>query len=129
MKHKILLLLLFTIIFCFAHPVITVAQSNPSNQNKDAVFSFYIPNAFTPNDDGINDEFYGKGEGILKYDMWVFDRWGNLIFHSKELNEGWNGKSNDESDVVQQDVYIWKVILTDVFNKKHDYIGTVTLVR
>lgn len=129
MKHKILLLLLFTIAFCFIHPIIAVAQNNPSNQNKDAVFSFYIPNAFTPNNDGINDEFYGKGEGILKYDMWVFDRWGNLIFHGKELNEGWNGKSNDESDVVQQDVYIWKVLLTDVFNNEHDYIGTVTLVR
>jgi len=92
-------------------------------------FTFFIPNAFTPNADGINDFFFGSGIGIIKYDLWVFDRWGNMIFHGNELNDKWDGKANSGSDIAQQDVYVWKVELTDVFNKKHNYIGTVTLVK
>lgn len=108
------------------------AQNTPVAPNEittKPAFTFYIPNAFTPNNDGINDEFYGKGEGIIDYDIWVFDRWGVLIFHGNELNDKWNGKANGDNDVAQQDVYVWKVRLTDVFHKKHDYIGTVTLVK
>lgn len=92
-------------------------------------FSFFIPNAFTPNGDKINDSFFGSGQGIIKYDMWIFDRWGNMIFHGKDLNDSWNGKANGGSNEAQIDVYIWKVTLTDVFNKEHNYIGTVTLVK
>ncbi len=92
-------------------------------------FTFFIPNAFSPNADGINDFFFGSGIGIIKYDLWVFDRWGNMIFHGNELNDKWDGKANNGSDIAQMDVYVWKVELTDVFNKKHNYIGTVTLVK
>ncbi len=92
-------------------------------------FTFYIPNAFSPNDDGVNDFFFGKGIGIVDYDLFVFDRWGNLIFHGNNINDMWNGKANNGSEIAQQDVYVWKVKLTDVFNKKHNYIGTVTLVK
>ncbi len=92
-------------------------------------FSFYIPNAFTPNGDNNNDGFSGRAEGVTKYDFIILDRWGNLMFHTKNLDDKWNGKVYNESDVAQQDVYVWKVKLTDVFNKVHEYIGTVTLVR
>jgi gliding motility-associated-like protein len=92
-------------------------------------FTFFIPNAFTPNGDGNNDFFFGQGVGIEEYDLWIFDRWGNLIFHGDALNELWDGKANGGNDIAQQDVYVWKVSLTDVFQKKHNYMGTVTLVR
>ena len=92
-------------------------------------FTFYIPNAFTPNGDGTNDYFYGHGVGIVDYDLYIFDRWGNMIFHGHDLNDMWDGRANGGSDVAQQDVYVWKVKLTDVFGKKHDYIGTVTIVK
>jgi gliding motility-associated-like protein len=92
-------------------------------------FTFYIPNAFTPDGDGSNDFFFGKGIGIVKYDMIIFDRWGNLIFHCEKLEDQWNGKANNGDEIAQQDVYIWKVKLTDVFGKKHNYMGTVTLVK
>lgn len=92
-------------------------------------FTFYIPNAFTPNNDGINDYFFGSGIGITAYDLWIFDRWGNMLFHSEDLNKGWDGKANGGKDASQIDVFVWKVELTDVFNKVHNYIGTVTLVR
>ena len=92
-------------------------------------FTFFIPNAFTPNGDGTNDYFFGQGIGIIDYDIFIFDRWGNEIFHGKHLNDMWDGRANGGADVAQQDVYVWKVRLTDVFNKKHNYIGTVTLVK
>lgn len=92
-------------------------------------FTFFMPTAFSPNANGINDQFFGSGIGITKYDMWIFDRWGDMIFHGKDLTEKWNGKANKGGDDAQIDVYVWKVELTDVFNKKHSYIGTVTLVK
>lgn len=92
-------------------------------------FTFYIPNAFTPNGDNVNDTFFGQGIGIVEYDIWIFDRWGNMIFHGDDLGDVWDGKANQGSEVAQQDVYVWKVKLTDVFGKKHSYLGTVTLVK
>ena len=93
-------------------------------------FTFYIPNCFTPDgSDGINDIFTGMGIGIEKYEMWVFDRWGERIFYTDDIYKGWNGKRMGHENVVQQDVYVWKVKLTDVFNKKHEYIGHVTLLK
>lgn len=93
-------------------------------------FVFYIPNAFTPADaDGTNDTFFGKGRAITKYHLWIFDRWGNMVFQTENINEGWNGRVHNDSDIAQQDVYAWKVQLTDVSGKEHQYIGTVTLLR
>jgi gliding motility-associated-like protein len=92
-------------------------------------FTFFIPNAFSPNGDGTNDYFYGQGVGIAKYELYVFDRWGNLIFFADDINKYWDGKANHGSEVAQQDVYVWKVKLTDVFDKRHNYIGTVTIVK
>jgi gliding motility-associated-like protein len=93
-------------------------------------FSFYIPNAFTPSEtNGINDTFFGKGVGIATYHIWIFDRWGNMVFDTAFINEGWDGRVNNGTDVAQQDVFVWKVELKDIFGKKHQYIGTVTLVK
>ncbi|MES2285828.1 MAG: PKD domain-containing protein [Bacteroidota bacterium] len=98
----------------------------------DPDFVFYIPNSFTPNEDGVNDYFFGTGIGIIKYDLWIFDRWGNMVFHGDEVpaaNAKWNGKANGGKTESQMDVYVWKVALTDVFSKVHKYIGTVTTVK
>jgi gliding motility-associated-like protein len=95
----------------------------------DPEFTFFIPNAFSPNDDGINEEFYGKGEHIKEYEMNIFDRWGNLIFHADDINEHWDGRANHGSEVAQEDVYVYVVKLTDNHDKIHKYIGTVTIVK
>jgi len=92
-------------------------------------FAFYIPNSFTPNGDKYNNGFRGTGVGIVNYELHIFDRWGNFIWQSTELDEYWDGKANGGSNIVQEDVYVWKVLLTDVFGKRHSYIGTVTVVK
>lgn len=91
-------------------------------------FTFFIPNAFSPNDDQKNDVFGATGGGIVKFKLLIFDRWGNLVFTGDELNKTWDGKFKD-SEIVQQDVFTWKVELTDVFKKEHSFIGTVTISK
>jgi len=93
-------------------------------------FVFYIPNAFTPgNGDNINDGFIGRGIGIVKHEMWIFDRWGVMIYYTNDINKPWDGTVQGKSNPVQQDVYVWKVKLLDVLGKKHDYVGHVTVLR
>lgn len=93
-------------------------------------FTFYIPNAFSPNNnDNVNDYFTGKGIGIETYEMWIFDRWGEMIYYTDDIAKGWDGKRQGKSQECKQDVYVWKVKLKDVLGKKHEYIGHVTLLR
>lgn len=116
-------------------------------------FTFYIPNCFTPNGDFLNEDFFGKSRGVKEYNIWVFDRWGNLIWdchredkntnwdHPKQdglssacrwegpvENQGWDMNGNSRQ-LVQEDVYVWKVQLLDIFDKRHNYIGHVSVVR
>jgi gliding motility-associated-like protein len=92
-------------------------------------FVFYIPSAFSPNGDGINDTFSGKGIFISQYEMNIFDRWGNLIFSSNDINISWDGKVNHTNETAKPDVYVYSIKVTDFKSRKHDYRGIVTLVR
>jgi len=96
-------------------------------------FTFYIPNAFSPNGDGTNEGFKGTGVGIDNntYNLWVFDRWGNMIFYSNDLEKSWDGHIQGKSgtDIVQEDVYVWKVKFSDFMGRKHEYKGTVSIVK
>lgn len=93
-------------------------------------FTFFIPNAFTPNGDGKNETFFGQGIGIAKYEMWIFDRWGNLIFTATDINDGWDGKVQGGSgELCMQDVYVWRVNIVDVYGQKHRLVGHVSVVR
>ncbi|CAN5415952.1 hypothetical protein BH09BAC5_BH09BAC5_13960 [soil metagenome] len=96
----------------------------------DPDYVIYFPNAFTPNGDGTNDGFIGVGEGILKYEMWIFDRWGNLLYYTNDINKPWDGTVQGKSGkMCQQDVYVWKAVVIDVFEKKHKFIGHVSLIK
>tara|TARA_Y100000589_G_C27198023_1_gene647920 strand:+ start:5676 stop:9410 length:3735 start_codon:yes stop_codon:yes gene_type:complete len=94
-------------------------------------FLIYTPNAFTPGtNDNINNEFkpiiYGGDESY--YEFMVFDRWGELLFSTKDINEGWNGEHNGV--VCPLGVYVWKVSVKDKFTDKfNQYIGNLTLVK
>ncbi len=92
-------------------------------------FVFYIPNAFTPNGDGINDGFVGTGIGIVKYEMWIYERWGTNVYYTDDIAKPWMGKVIGRSEEAPQDVYSWKVELKDIFGKKHNYVGHVTLLK
>jgi len=63
-----------------------------NTEEQDSVDSIFIPNVFTPNGDGLNEKFLVKGDGIRDLSVKIFDRWGNLLYESSEINEGWDGK-------------------------------------
>ncbi|MEO6884390.1 MAG: PKD domain-containing protein [Bacteroidia bacterium] len=94
-------------------------------------FVLYIPNAFTPNNDGLNDVFLPTGSDVdvNNYDMSIFDRWGNLIFHTTNFYQGWDGKANGGKAIAQEDVYVWKISVKDFKEKSHLYIGHVSLMK
>lgn len=93
-------------------------------------FTFYIPNAFSPqNGDGINDIFTGYGIGIDKFEMWIFDRWGEKIFHTEDITKGWDGTAKGSDEKVKPDVYVWKVKVKDVLGVWHSYVGHVTVLK
>ncbi|MBL7923793.1 MAG: PKD domain-containing protein [Bacteroidia bacterium] len=90
-------------------------------------YAFWIPNAFTPNNDGRNDVFMVKGFGYTGYEMSIFNRWGERVYTGSNDAEGWDGTLGGEP--VKMDVYVYKVDIRDVFGNPHSYTGRVTLVR
>jgi gliding motility-associated-like protein len=97
----------------------------------DSDVAIYVPNAFTPNGDGNNETFFPQGVGINpdKFEMWIFDRWGNQIYYTTDYTDGWNGKVQSSSVLCQQDTYVWKIKFVDTNGKKHNLIGHVNLIR
>ena len=91
-------------------------------------FSAYLPNSFTPGQDGKNDIFTVYGEGILNSDMKIYNRWGDIIFHDSSAHPEWNGTGKN-GDQCQDGVYIYLVKVTDFAGKTHTLTGTVTLLR
>lgn len=92
-------------------------------------FVFYIPAAFSPNGDGKNDTFSGKGVFIAEYEMSIFDRWGNLIYKTADISQPWDGKANKGTEIAQEDVYIYSFVIKDTKNDVHYYRGSLTVVR
>ncbi len=98
------------------------------------IFTIYVPNAFTPDGDGINDIFFPKGINIESgnYELTIYDRWGNLTFKTTNLEEGWNGTYMNKGDVLHDiimDVYVYKISLSDKNGLTHQYLGRVAILQ
>jgi gliding motility-associated-like protein len=92
-------------------------------------FTFYIPNTFTVNEDGLNEEFSGVGIGIGEYNFRIYDRWGQVIFETENQQEKWNGKYKNTGNKIPPGIYVYAVDLVDVFGEEHRYRGKVLLKR
>ncbi len=93
----------------------------------EPIVTFYIPSAFTPNEDGVNETFFGTGESIRKYNMKISDRWGQLLFESNDPDFHWDGTFKGKQ--VEAGVYVYEFLLQDEFGHSHQYAGRVTLLR
>jgi len=96
----------------------------------DDVFVFYIPTAFTPNGDGLNDTFKIVGEGIdlNSFKMTVFNKWGQLVFESNNPDIGWDGTQNGA--LVPDGVYIWKIDAKEAHSPiVHNKNGFISIVK
>jgi gliding motility-associated-like protein len=95
----------------------------------EPLVTLYIPNSFTPDGDHLNDEFMAKGDGISSFSMSIFDRWGNLMFHSEDINDSWDGRKQRGKEICTADVYVYTVEVRDVKGRQHFYKGPVTVIR
>jgi gliding motility-associated-like protein len=91
-------------------------------------YTIFIPNAFTPDGDGINDIFEAKGNGISGFEMQVFDRWGGVVFESSNLELGWDG-TNFSGDPTDNGIYMYHVALYDYNGRLWVYNGELNLMR
>ena len=91
-------------------------------------FEFFIPNTFTPNADALNDYFNGKGQGFIEYRMWIFNRWGELIYESEMNGRGWNGKTKNGRDL-PIGTYVYQFELRTPPGKRKYFTGHVNLIR
>ncbi|MCW3463349.1 DUF7948 domain-containing protein [Chitinophaga nivalis] len=88
---------------------------------------FDVPSAFSPNNDGINDVFYVKCFGVTRFNLKVFNRWGQLVFESSDSRIGWDGRFNGAVQAMDAYAYVVNMEFTD--GTKANRSGSVTLLR
>ncbi len=87
----------------------------------------YVPNSFTPDGDGVNDVFKVNALDLTKFEMSIYNRWGQLIFETEDIAVGWNG--NFKGEKVKMDTYVWKITYSDVNSTNQKLIGHVNVIR
>ncbi len=97
----------------------------------DIDFGIWIPNAFTPNEDGKNERFGPKAVGFIEkgYSMKIFDRWGKLVFETTDYYTQWDGR--DKYSGMQRDVlatYVYEIIIIDNLQKMHRFYGKISAI-
>lgn len=95
----------------------------------ECICDLFVPNAFTPDGDGLNDVFYvSEYCGLIKYRLWIFNRWGEVMFETNNPTATWDGTYKGQA--VPEGVY--GVLIDYTFDKlpsKPDYKGTLTIMR
>ena len=93
--------------------------------NYDAII--HVPNTFTPDNNGFNDLFFVKGGNINDFEILIFNRWGEVVFQSSDINEGWNGTYNGQK--CPDGTYVWKITYEDTKYIRKELVGHVNLLR
>lgn len=93
-------------------------------------YFYYIPNAFTPNNDGVNDVFITSGEGLdmENFEMLIFDRFGQIIFKTQTPYDYWDGRDRKGRNCPMGE-YVYKITAHDMDGFPKVYTGTVMLIR
>jgi len=89
-------------------------------------FILHVPTAFTPNDDGENDTFSPNGlrmEEYQSYEFTVFNRWGDRIFETTDINDWWDGAD------YQHGSYSWAIVIVDELGEVRKKVGEVLLIK
>jgi gliding motility-associated-like protein len=114
-----------------AKNVIGCLDTARSNVCIEPYLTFYAPNAFTPNEDGINDVWKPEGMYIdpKNYELTIYNRWGNQVFKTTTWGQGWDGRANNGSSIAQVDSYFWIVTFRDLQKTRHTYRGLCQLIK
>ena len=95
-------------------------------------FTLFFPNAFTPNADGVNDDFFPKGinpQYIRDYNLLIWDRWGGLIYETNDPLGRWHGNKHNSGGILPQGVYVYKYRYKNPRGKIISGKGFVTLIK
>ena len=94
---------------------------------------FYVPNTFTPDEDNLNKVFkpvFTSGYDPLNFSMYIFDRWGELVFETHDSEKGWNGNYGMDGILCQDGLYIWKIHYKELYKDKDKIVtGNVILMK
>lgn len=92
---------------------------------------YYLPNAFTPNEDSLNDAYKGKGVmiGVSDFSMTIWSRWGELIFETSDPEEGWNGRKFNSGGDIPNGVYVVLVKFKGPRGEDFEFKHFATLIR
>jgi gliding motility-associated-like protein len=92
---------------------------------------YYIPNTMTPDGDKFNETFqpvFSAGVDIYSYSMYIYNRWGELLFESHDMKKGWDGTYGGK--IVQDDTYVWKIIFKETTSdKKIMRVGHINVLK
>ena len=89
--------------------------------------NYFIPNAFTPNHDGVNDLFQIYGNNFTSEYLTIFDRWGNKVYETHNLNEGWDGRYHNQ--IVAGGVYVYHAEIEFYNGERLHLKGDVTVLK
>lgn len=110
---------------------VTVTDTNGCTATDQVIIiingTLYIPNTFTPDGDGFNDGFGAWGKDIKEIELLVFNRWGELIWSTAQLNDRWDGTYNGVQSPI--DTYVWRVKAVELSGRLREAVGHVNLVR
>jgi gliding motility-associated-like protein len=103
-------------IYCYRVVAINAADQNIKSYSNTRCFipvpKNYFPNAFSPNDDDLNETFKYKGQFAKKLNTEIYNRWGNLVYSSDETEFEWDGKNENTGEACPQGTYIFRYELT-----------------
>lgn len=106
------------------------AGVSPSVSNTVTIIkepNLFYPTAFTPNNDGLNDIFNVFGQFITAYEMRIFNRWGELMYTTDDLEKGWDG--HFKGTLMPEGTYVFRTTITDQAGRTFDRSGTILLLK
>lgn len=108
----------------------TCSDTTYINVSIEDEITIYIPTAFSPDFDNINETFIVKGNGIKKlgFSMLIYNRWGEEVFTSESINIGWDGRVRSNK-IAQTGIYSYVIKYIDIYDVPHEKSGTFSLIR
>jgi gliding motility-associated-like protein len=118
----------YTVILTVSNGGCTATKS-ATIQIDSLIIEYSVPNVFSPNGDGVNDEFiFISSLNLKSVKTTILNRWGNVVFTSNDINFKWNGKDNSGQNCTEG-TYFYKMEIESLNNKKYQEHGFVTIQR
>ncbi len=90
---------------------------------------FYIPTAFTPDNDGLNDALEITGRQVRLFEIWIYNRWGEEVYHSTDMDAAWVGDVDGGTHYAPNGVYHWVIKAAGFDTDAQEFRGFVHLMR